>query len=179
MDSYDTIRQQYKPAHIKLLLIAESQPPSADKDSSRHFYRTDKPRRGDRLFSNTIKAAYTEAAETSEAELEETKQQWLKRLQSDGWYMIEALETSLPHRTTKKERQELIRQNLPNLIERVKQLAKPNTKIVLIKSNVFEVAAAPLRNAGFTVLNKELLDYPGQYNQKAYREKLTKLLANI
>jgi hypothetical protein len=54
-------------------------------------------------------------------------------------------------------------------------LADPDTKIILIKSNVFEAAAEPLRQAGFTVLNKELLDYPGHFNQRAYREKLAKL----
>ncbi len=54
-----------------------------------------------------------------------------------------------------------------------------DTKIILIKSNVFVVAAEPLRQAGFTVLNQELLDYPGHFNQRAYREKLSKLAAQI
>jgi hypothetical protein len=49
----------------------------------------------------------------------------------------------------------------------------------LVKSNVFEVAAEPLRDAGFTVLNHELVDYPGHYNQKAYREKLARLAQSI
>jgi len=44
---------------------------------------------------------------------------------------------------------------------------------------VFDVAAEPLRAAGFHVLNTELVDYPGQFNQHAYREKLVKLAASI
>ena len=89
--------------------------------------------------------------------------------------MIEALEESQAHEVTKAQRQERIRQSIPRLIERVKELAGKDTKIILIKSNVFEAAAVPLRQAGFNVLNTELVDYPGHFNQRSYREKLTKL----
>jgi hypothetical protein len=179
MDPYDEIRQQYRPDHIKVLLIAESPPPASGAPSSRHFYRSDKVRKDDRLFVNTIKALYPAATGQPEAELEQSKAQWLKKFQADGWYMIEALETSLAHRVTKPERQRLIRNSLPRLISRVQQLASRHTKLILIKSNVFEVAAEPLRSAGFTVLNSELLDYPGQFNQRVYREKLSKMAAQV
>lgn len=179
MSSYDEIRAQYKPERIKFLLIAESGPPAADKPSSRHFYRSDKVRRDDRLFTNTIRALYPETMGLPEVALEEDKAHWLERFQADGFYMIESLETSLKHEVTKQERQDLIRQHLPNLLARVKELAGKQTKIILIKSNVFVVAAEPLRSAGFDVLNKELLDYPGRFNQKAYREKLAKLIDQI
>lgn len=143
--------------------------------SSRHFYRSEKVRRDDRLFTNTIKALCPAAANLTEPELEKNKESWLQRFRADGWYMVEALEESQVHEVTKKERQARIQETLPRLIERVKQLATKNTKIILIKSNVFEVAAQPLRAAGFAVLNTELLDYPGRFNQSAYREKLSKL----
>ena len=173
MDDYDTIRQQYRPSSIKVLLIAES-PPSLNPNSggSRHFYRTDMVRPEDRLFINTIRALYPEALDAPQLELESQKQSWLHRFQADGWYMIEALPTSLAHEVTKKKRQELIKQHLPALLERVKNLADKDTKLILIKSNVFDVAATPLRQAGFTILNTELLDYPGRFNQQAYRSKL-------
>ncbi|HTE22456.1 MAG TPA: hypothetical protein VK674_05455 [Candidatus Limnocylindria bacterium] len=175
MNSYETTRQRYRPANIKVLLIAESPPPSAEKASSRHFYRTDQVRRDDRLFVNTVKALYPEAADKTGAQLEPDKEQWLHRFQADGWYMLEALEQSQPHEATKEQRQELIRKSLPRLQARVRELAEKNTKIILIKSNVFEVAAGPLRQAGYTVLNTELVDYPGRFNQRAYRQKLAKL----
>lgn len=173
--SYDDIRQRYKPPHIKFLLIAESPPPAAEAQSSRHFYRTDQVRRDDRLFTNTIRALYPETVDTTEVQLEQEKQQWLERFAADGWYMIEALEESQVHEVTKKQRQSRIHEAMPRLLERVRRLAEPDTKIILIKSNVFDVAAEPLRNAGFTVLNTELVDYPGHFNQRAYREKLATL----
>lgn len=178
MSSYDNIRQIYKPKHIKLLLIAESPPPAPDIQSSRQFYYTDRIRKDDRLFVNTIKALYQDAAELPEPELEQTKEQWLRRFQADGFYMIEALEDSQEHEVTKKERQTRIHQNVPQLIEKVKKLAQPDTKLILIKSNVFDVAATPLREAGFTVLNTELVDYPGRFNQRDYREKLAQLVTS-
>lgn len=178
MTAYDKTRQLYRPKHIKMLLIAESPPPPAEVQSSRQFYRSDRIRTEDRLFINTIRARYPETLEMTESDLEANKETWLRRFQADDWYMIEALEDSQPHNVTKDQRQAKIRSALPHLIEKVRGLADPNTKIILIKSNVFEVAAEPLRQAGFNVLNHELVDYPGRYNQRDYRTKLANL-ANI
>lgn len=177
MTSYDELRQQYKPKHIKLLLIAESPPPAAGKDSSRHFYRTDRERRGDRLFTNTIQALYPNTTDLPEAEIQQAKSSWLERLQADGVYMIEALTESQVHEVTKKDRQAKIMHALPHLLERVRQLADKDTAIVLIKSNVFDVACQPLKAAGFAVLNTALVDYPGRFNQAAYRQKLSELVS--
>lgn len=179
MESYESERQNYRPQHIKLLLIAESPPPPPNVQSSRQFYYTDRIRTDDRLFTNTMRALYADAADLSEHDLETHKKAWLERFCADGWYMIEALEQSQVHEVTKRQRQESIRGSLPRLIARVRGLAEPDTKLILIKSNVFEVAAEPLRQAGFTVLNTELLDYPGHFNQRAYREKLARLAAKV
>ena len=179
MTSYESVRQTYKPAIIKLLLIAESPPPAPDIQSSRQFYYADRIRKDDRLFVNTIKALYPEAADIKEPELERQKETWLKRLQADGIYMIEALEESQVHEVAKRRRQELIAESLPRIIERVGQLATDSTKIILIKSNVYDIAAEPLREAGFMVLNIELVDYPGRFNQRAYREKLAQLTKEV
>lgn len=174
---YEAVRKTYKPDRIRVLLIAESPPPAAHIQSSRQFYYTDHIRKDDRLFTNTIRALYPEAADLPEPELEAHKQEWLRRFQHDGWYMIEALTTSQQHEVTKAERQTRIKAALPELIKRVRDLCQPNTKLILIKSNVFEVTAEPLKMAGFKVLNTELLDYPGRYNQRPFREKLAKLAA--
>lgn len=176
MGEYETLRRRYRPEQVKVLLITESPPPPAAVESSRHFYRTDKIRKDDRLFVNTIKALFPAAANLTETEIEAQKEEWLQKFADQGWYMIEALEESQEHEVTKRDRQAKIAQTLPRLLERVKEVAQRRTKIILIKSNVFEVAAEPLREAGFTVLNHALVDYPGRYNQHAYRDKLTALL---
>jgi len=174
--TYESVRVQYRPEHIRFLFIAESPPPSPEIQSSRQFYYTDRIRKDDRLFTNTIRALYPETAELKEEELEKTKVLWLQRFKTDGFYMIEALPESQVHETTKKQRQERIGVALPWLLDKVKSLVEPDTGIILIKSNVYDVAAEPLKKAGFTVLNTELVDYPGHFNQRPYREKLAKLV---
>lgn len=178
MPSYNQLREKYKPTLIKILLIAESPPPAANVQSSRHFYRSEKIRKDDRLFTNTIKALYPVATTQTEAEIQKEKENWLRTFQADGYYMIEALEESQVHEATKQDRQARIHAALPQLLERVKGLARSGTKIILIKSNVYQVATEPLRQAGFTILNTELVDYPGRFNQPAYREKLATLVKN-
>ena len=121
MNDYETLRKEYRPNNIKVLLIAESPPPTVDIKSSRHFYRTGNIYPNDRLFTNTIRALYPETAELPELELKEAKQQWLRRFAADGYYMIEALETSQKHEVTKAQRQDRIARALPQLIARVKQ----------------------------------------------------------
>ncbi len=170
--SYESVRTQYRPKHIKRLLIAESPPPAPAVQSSRQFYYTDRIRKDDRLFTNMMRALYKDAADLTEQDLEEQKVAWLRRFQDDGWYMIEALDVSQQHEVTKKQRHERIQENLPQLIKKVRELIEPGTKVILIKSNVFDVATEPLKQAGFQVLNTGLLDYPGIFNQRDFREKL-------
>lgn len=173
---YEKLREIYKPQTIEWLFVAESPPPKEGTTSTRHFYRTGVGE-GDRLFTNTMKALYPEAKDFSEGGLEKEKDRWLKRFQSDGCYMIEALETSLPHQTKPSERVERIKEAIPGIIERVKKLAGGNTKIILIKSNPFKVLAEPLRDAGFNVLNQEVVNYPGFWQEEAYKKKLSRLVA--
>lgn len=176
MSEYEAIRAKYKPQVVKWLLIAESPPPGPAAGGSRHFYRTDQIRLEDRLFLGTIKALYPKTKELTDKQIEEKKPDWLKRLQVDGVYMIEALEESQHHEVKKPERKAKIKAALPRLIERAGELVKPDTKLILIKSNVFDVAAESLRLAGFTVLNEKLVDYPGVWNHAAYKEKLGNLM---
>ncbi len=177
--SYNTVREKYKPHAIKLLLIAESPPPAPEIQSSRQFYYSERIRKDDRLFINTVKALYPETEDIKEPELEAEKETWLRRLQKDGVYMIEALDDSQEHEVTKKQRQARIADSLSGVLEKVKSLASDETRIILIKSNVFDVVAGPLRDAGYQVLNTELVDYPGRFNQRDYREKLRKLAGSL
>lgn len=172
---YEKRRQSFRPGHIKWLLVAESPPPAADRVSTRHFYRAAAAGDGDRLFNNTIRALYGD--ELTPLEIAGDKAKWLQRFKDDGFYMIEALTESLPHGAKPSERIEQLREAVPALIKRVKELATAETKIILIKSNPFKVCTEPLREAGFTVLNTETVNYPGFWQEEPYRNKLRGLLA--
>lgn len=174
---YEKLRLSYKPTIINWLFIAESPPPPAGTVSTRHFYRTGVGT-GDRLFANTIKALYAEASSLSEAELAEQKETWLRRFQQDGCYMIECLDESLAHGTTPTERKQKIKAALPQLIAKVQELATPQTQIILIKSNPYNIATNPLKEAGFKVINQALIDYPGYWREEPYRQKLAETIKN-
>lgn len=64
-----------------------------------------------------------------------------------------------------------------DVIRRVRELGAGDAKLILIKSNVYDMLAEPLRAAGFDVLNTELLDYPGGFNQADFRRKLSGMIA--
>ena len=173
---YEQLRQSYRPQQIKWLLVAESPPPAADKTSTRHFYRPTAAGDGDRLFNNTIRAIYPEAPEP--LELVAHKEEWLQRFKTDDFYLIEALTESLPHGTKTKDRLEALHDAVPNLIKRTKQLAGPDTKIILIKSTTFKMCTEPLREAGLNVINTETLNYPGFWQEEPYRTKLKQLISS-
>ncbi|GAC1373091.1 MAG: hypothetical protein NVSMB39_7350 [Candidatus Saccharimonadales bacterium] len=176
MSEYDEVRQTYRPEVIKYLLIAESPPPRAGVASSRQFYRAEYQAPDDWLFANTMRVVFAEAADLAIKELEAQKEQWLRRFAEVGFYMIEALEKSLTHDVTKKRRREILAEHTDELASRVGELDASAAKLILIKSNVYDMLAGPLRAAGFAVLNEELLDYPGRFNQAYYRRKLAGML---
>ncbi len=175
MQDYENLRQNFRPAQVKWLLVAESGPPKPTQTSTRHFYRME-AREGDRLFTNTIKAIYPETMELKEPELEKDKLKWLQRLQTDGFYMIEAVPYSIPHGVKTPIRRQKIRESLPDLIQRLRELVEGDTRIILIKSNTFIEAAGLLKEAGFKVINDEFLDFPGYWREQQYREKLAEML---
>lgn len=175
---YEQLRQSYLPQTINVLFIAESPPPeSSAKPTTRAFYSLASAGEGDRLFNNTMRALYPEDAEGNLENLAKNKEEFLRRFQADGFYMIEALTQSLIPGTKTSERIRHLKDSLPELLKRVEGLATPETKIVLIKSNPFKVCAEPLRAAGYNVLNQETLNYPGYWQEKHYRDKLKILLS--
>jgi hypothetical protein len=178
--NYEAVRKSYRPADIQLLFIAESPPPAdISKPTTRAFYLVEAAGDGDRLFNNTMQVLYPDFFDIKTENLAKDKPTWLKRFQADGFYLIEALTDSMPKDATPSQRQKSLKEQLPSLLERVKALVRPGTPIILIKSNPFKICTQPLRGAGYNVLNTETLNYPGYWQEQAYRTKLEQLLAQI
>jgi UDP-glucose 6-dehydrogenase len=172
---YEKLRSNYRPAEIKWLFVTESPPPPPETGGTRHFYELG-VESNDRLYSNTMKALYSEAVSLSEKQLGTDKEQWLRRFADDGCYQIESLEVSLPHGTKTAERHKHISQNLPTLIEKIKALATMDTKVILIKSTVYKMASEPLKAADINVINSDFIDYPGYWREQQFVQKLSSLM---
>lgn len=174
---YEKLRQTYRPpGRVNWLLVTESPPPDDPADKgTRHFYQNDRAE-NDRLFWNTMRAIYPEAKDLSEAGLAKQKAKWLARFKNDGFYLIESLEQSLPHGTKTSERHQAIKAGLPELIKKIKMIADNKTKVILIKSTVYKIAAEELKSAGFNVINETFIDYPGYWREQQFAAKLSALL---
>lgn len=166
-------REKYRPPNIKLLFISEAPPPIA---GNRYFY-FEKVKRGDSLFLEMMKVLFSEEVEAFETvkSLRSEKIYFLERMQEEGYFLINAIDTPLPDKTA-AARTKIYQEHLPHLIKTVLQVAKPTTPIVLISAVVYRAIGRALKSSGFQVIQHELIEYPNSGQQINFRRKLKPLL---
>jgi hypothetical protein len=119
---------------------------------------------------------YEDARNLDVAELRNSKPKFLANFRDDGCYLVDASETPMPKGSSVSAKKRLLRDALPALTERLRNLVTDDTKIVLISSRVFSVCSQPLRAAGLNVVNTESIDFPATGHQRAFARKLGQLL---
>ena len=145
-------------------------------EGSGRFFYFDDVRTGDSLFLETMKVLYGE--HLSAKTLRPRKPEFLKQFRQDGFYLIDSTDVPLgPVSDSEKRRQ--IRRALPSLKGKVQELSTGATGIILVSKNVYEVCCNYLRDAGFEVLNDEMLDFPGSGGARKYKDKMGGLLRRI
>lgn len=132
--NYEALRLRYKPDHIKCLLIAEA-PPEPTNDL--RFFYSEKATSHDWLFVYTIKSLYPHTTGLSGPTIKGLKARWLNRLKKDGFYLIDAVPTPIPQSSSSTERERIIAASGADLIQRIRLLIEPDTRIVLIKAAVY------------------------------------------
>ena len=131
-------RLNYKPDIIKYLLIAQAPPDSIE----RFFYYTNVPKH-DYLFLGITGVLYPKLKREflisrRNADL---KNSILLKFKEEGFYLIDLSELPITYLTTNLEEQ------LPKLAEKIKELVHDDTKIILIKSDVYKLAFSYLNNS--------------------------------
>lgn len=167
-------REKYRPQKIKVLFINEA-PPAVERNQ---FFYFEHVRRGDSLFLEMMKVLFPEevgAFETVKT-LRAEKIYFLERLQEEGYFLINAVDTPLPDKTT-AARMKIYQEQLPHLIKIILQIAKPTTPIVLISAVVYRAIGRELKASGFNVIHQELIEYPNSGQQVNFRRKLKPLLS--
>jgi hypothetical protein len=163
---FDAALERYRPGHIKTLFIAEA-PPAL---GSKRFFYFENVTSHDALFWETMRVLY------SVTELERNrKAEFLTRFKMDGFFLIDACSLPIPKDVTKKSE---IRKSLKSLKSRLSDLVKPDTRIILICKTVYDVCFRDLREAGFNILNKEMIPHPAFGHQSDFRNKLGRVIAN-
>lgn len=170
---YERARQLYLPSPIRLIFITEAPPTT---DTNRYFY-FEKVSRGDSLFLELMKVLFPEevAAFDTVKALRAEKKYFLERFTEAGFHLIHATDTPQPD-TTATARKHTYRSYIPQLILQLQKLIDKKTPVVLISAVVHEACCQGLQQAGYTVLNKEMIEFPNSGQQINFRRKLSTLL---
>lgn len=165
---FEKARREYLPSKIRLLMIAESPP------SSGGFFYFPKTTGKDHLFRETMKTVgLWPLGESMPRGID--KKSMLGRFSSMGFYLMDSSTDPVDKMPT-RARKEAIRDQLPRLVEDVKQADPPS--IVIVKSSIFGPVSSALEEAGFgsRVLNNQAIPFPSHGNQQKYRTIMKRLL---
>ncbi|MBU1297835.1 MAG: hypothetical protein KKB77_01645 [Bacteroidetes bacterium] len=161
------VRQKYKPDKVKILLIAEAPPDNIDR-----FFYYPTVKRADYLFLGVIQALYPDMKEKFllSGRDPEIKKSILNKFKGDGFYLVDLSELPLSLMTGDLHLQ------TTELIRKVKEVADKQTKIILIKANVYEIVYSLLKQAGCKNIIDVKMPFPGQRWQREFQIKFKEAL---
>jgi len=162
-------RRKYQPAQVKYLLVAEAPPDSID----RFFYYTEVFVH-DYLFMGVARALYPELKEkhleSRRHKNSSVKKLILEKLKAEGFYLLDLSELPLSLLT------ESLNSQVPYLIQKINKIANVDTKIILIKANVFDAAFPALINAGIKNVINTRITFPASGGQTKFQNEFTEAL---
>ncbi|MCC4268024.1 hypothetical protein [Microbacterium schleiferi] len=151
---YARLREEYRPEHVRLLLIGESAPSDHGVSSRRNFFYADHLGY-DNLYRGVVEAMYDlRALRTKSHE----KRPWLRRLQADGVFLIDLVPFPVNAMRSRKERMEVLRANVPGCVERAASLQPVG--VIMCSRDVYSFLADPLRAANVPLLHDVPLSFP-------------------
>lgn len=165
------LRERYRPDKVHVLFVAESPPESSD-DEPRFFYNPNREH-WDNLYRSMMKAVFPEF-EYRPGE----KDNWLRRFQKDGYYLIDATDRPINRLSAAERRLELNRA-VEEKVAEITHLVTPSTPIVLVKKSVFEALNRPLREVGYNVIHESFLPFPAQGHQERFIEACSMCLRKV
>lgn len=159
-------RKNYKPEKVKYLLIAEAPP-----DNLSRFFYYESVINHDYLFLGIaqslfpkLKSLYIESNRNPEI-----KELILKKFQQDGFYLLDLSPVPLSLLETSLSSQ------MAYLNQDIKKVINKETKVILIKTNVYDIAFETLNRNFKNVINCRI-PFPGQGWQKEFQIKFKKAL---
>ena len=159
-DSYESAADYFAPEKTNLLFLAEAPPSSVE----RYFYYPD-VRTNDWLWIGLMKAIY--GGQFEEVFLERfRKMKWLKRFQSDGYRLIDAVKEPFHFGEEPNVRKVQIKSRLDDIVDEIREI-NPN-QIVLIKVTVYDALYQVLKNRGLPVVDARL-PFPSSGRQTEFQ----------
>lgn len=152
---------RYRPATVRLLLIAEAPPCTLD----RYFYFDD-VRAHDWLFRYVYGGLFGEKADLSR------KPEHLARIKSAGVYLIDTCEQPIADGAKTR----ITPADVESVVERAVAL-RPDA-VIVIKSNVYDETYEPLVAAGLRVANVKM-PFPASGQQKKFETAFARALNEV
>ena len=159
-------RLNYKPDKIKYLLVAQAPPDNIE----RFFYYTNVTNH-DYLFLGIIGVLYPELKEEflESGRNADIKNSILLKFKEDGFYLIDL--SDLPISYTRLS----LRSQLSDLDEKIRKIADEDTKIILIKYDVYDIAFSFLNERFKNVIDGRI-PFPSSGYQKGFNTKFIEAL---
>jgi hypothetical protein len=162
---YLRLRAPYVPEHRKLVYVLESPP-----KSGLYFYNRE-GRVSEPLFSAMMK----DIVEIKPR----TKDEGLREFSARGFLSIDATYKPVNHdHLSDRERNMRILDDLPVLVDELRQYVGPNTGVVLVKANVCTLLAPILAAHGFPIINRgRKIPFPSNGQQNRFRDAVQQVLS--
>ena len=161
LEAIQTARALYRPESIDYLIIAEAPP----CNEARFFYFED-VKTHDSLFLNVmevlfpdVKKAYLKKGRPTQLKIE-----LLERFREHGFFLLDLTDVPEAARDAKT-----LAQYVPGLIGRVQSLAHRHTKIIIIKTTVYDLVYKPLVEAGVPGVIDVRIPFPGSGQQTRFK----------
>jgi len=159
---YLRLRNAYIPAEIKIIFVLESPPASG-----RYFYNPDGPTT-EALFGAMMRDV-VEMTPTCKAD-------GLKEFAARGYFLVDATYTPV-NRLSDKEKEATTLCDFEALVADLRQYAKPETSIVLVKANVCRLLEPKLQERDFNVLNRGIMiPFPSTGQQSKFHQRIRQVL---
>jgi len=152
---YSRLRQDWKPEHVRLLLIGESAPDDGGDQSKRRFFYAEKLSGQDALFRGVVEAVLGVPHLDSKSE---TKTKWLAQLRDRGIFLIDLVPFPVKGAEKKRLRASARRDSAAGCVARAAAL-NPDGIIVCHKPS-FRELRGPLISAGLPLLHDEGINFP-------------------
>ncbi|HLL21488.1 MAG TPA: hypothetical protein VK427_05125 [Kofleriaceae bacterium] len=167
LEWYEHLRQQHRPANVRVLLIGESAPDPGAKQR-RFFYAPTLDRR-DNLFRGVVAAFYNAKPGVAG----DAKKPWLDKLVANGVFLIDLV----PYPVDKlgsKDRATARRDHAATCVEVARVIAPAG--IIVCHTPSFDVLEKPLRAAKLPLLHDAAIPFPlGNHRAQFVRATKTAL----
>ena len=170
LENLERARLKYKPEKIKLLLVAEAAPDGID----RFFYYED-VKEHDYLFLAVSEVIYPNFYDEYRLSNRSSKikKQILTQFKEDGIYLVDFSE--LPLSYTNKP----LESNITSFKSKIASIIDKDTKIILIKVNIYDIAFKELIFDGFKNVIDYRLPFPSHGNQSKFRVEFQKAIKEV